>query len=658
MKVSAISSLLFLTAAPFVAAADTTSVSTTTITKTLIRVSSVTATPSSSAASVSATSTPLVSSTQAAASATKTGGAVNVGAGMPAVLVAGSFALIMGVALSRAFVDTRVVSAGSTTRRTFYPNAAPSNYPSDEPKKLYWKDSSALATSLIAMDNEIPLPPPRRIRHRSPARAAGPSPAGSVASSFRRARRLSRFDDRSSQPSSDPALFSSDDIPASGLENYHASMSAGAGRKRRYRGTWWGEQVADPKRKRADFKEKRNVDSGVWMGSDESVAESLLPSEDASTWGEDLLKTVLDPRAPGKSPIPPMLPSTLSKVQPRPMVVQGPVESEEHQYARAVINDCLEKGEDSVDLGNINMRYLPRDLLRPLQHLTKLPSIQEPPISENVYSSLQPFLRLYLSNNSLTTLHASELFELKDLKVLSVRNNKLTRIPEAIRNLTALQVLNVSVNRLDELPWELIELIQKGELKHFTACPNPFASIDESEIAEWHCRPGAAEDEYSTQSSPRFREYDGTPPDEAWAAIHVASGPVTRLDMEGRRIEHNSPSSAHASRAPSLREVALRGICRLPGLEYLTDEELLEFPAMVIPLLSMAREVRLDGARYCSVCHHEFIVPRAEWTEWWDCTPHENGMKMPRPSGDKLRPLPFKRVGCSWACVPAGPCVE
>lgn len=203
------------------------------------------------------------------------------------------------------------------------------------------------------MDNEVPLPPPRRIRHRSPS-CLSPAGSGSVASSFRRSRRLSRFDDRSSQPSSDPALFSSDDIPASGLENYHAPV-AGAGRKRRYRGTWWGEQVADPKRKRADFKEKRHVDSGVWMGSDESIAESSLPSEDASNWGEDLLKTVLDPRAPSKVANAPSLvkPAGLASisVQPRPVILQGPVETEEHKYAKAVINECLEKGDDSVDLG-------------------------------------------------------------------------------------------------------------------------------------------------------------------------------------------------------------------------------------------------------------------------------------------------------------------
>ena len=106
MKFSAIVSLLCIAVAPVMASEDVTSVTTTTITNTLIRVNSVTATPSYSATltSVSATSTPLATSssataTQAAASATKTGGAVALGAGMPAALVAGSFALIMGVAL-------------------------------------------------------------------------------------------------------------------------------------------------------------------------------------------------------------------------------------------------------------------------------------------------------------------------------------------------------------------------------------------------------------------------------------------------------------------------------------------------------------------------------------------------------------------------------
>lgn len=210
--------------------------------------------------------------------------------------------------------------------------------------------SSCPAAQLIPMNSEVPLPPPRRIRHRSPR--AAQSPSGSVASAFRPSRRQSRFDDLSSQPSSDPALFSSDDIPASGLENYNAPV-AGTGRKRRYRGTWWGEQVIDPKRKRADFKEKRHLDSGVWMGSDESGVDSLLSSEDAPTWGEDLLKTAVtcNKNSQGPSSLSNQV-SASKSVLPFP-IVKAPNEPDGHRFARATVHDCLEKGEEAVDLGYV-----------------------------------------------------------------------------------------------------------------------------------------------------------------------------------------------------------------------------------------------------------------------------------------------------------------
>lgn len=320
------------------------------------------------------------------------------------------------------------------------------------------------------------------------------------------------------------------------------------------------------------------------------------------------------------------------------------------------------------------MRVISPGLLRPLQHLTKLPSLHEAPVSENAYFSLQPFLRLYLSNNSLTTLYSSELFDLKDLKVLSLRNNKLTRIPEAIRRLTALQVLNVSMNRLDELPWDLLWLLQQGELKHFTAHPNPFPSINESGPVEWHCQIDKPEDEddhdelegeaevVDAPPAAKFRDYEGSPPEDAWTPVHVATGPVSRLDMEGRPLERSASLNAisapqSAYKAPSLREVSLRAISKLPGIDQLTDLELTEFPPLAIPLITLARQARQEGAQHCSICQREFIVPRAQWTEWWDCTPHENGMKRPRVSGEQLKPLPFKRVGCSWACVPGVQCV-
>ncbi|KAJ5514030.1 Leucine-rich repeat typical subtype [Penicillium fimorum] len=512
------------------------------------------------------------------------------------------------------------------------------------------------------MDSEIPLPPPRRIRHRSPA--ANPSATGAVFSSFQRAQRLSRFDDRSSQPSSDPALFSSDDIPASGLENYHATVS-GAGRKRRYRGTWWGEQVIDPKRKRADFKDKRNVDSGVWMGSDESGAESLLASEDGSAWGEDLRKSVLDPRKSGSTLF---LNETENVPAQTRVAFRSPEESDAHRYAREVVSDCLDKGHESIDLGDFHLRSIPSGLLRPLQHLTKLPSVKEAPVSENVFTSLQPFLHIYLPNNSLSALH-NDLFELSNIKVLSLRNNKLTGIPSTVRRLIALEVLNLSVNQLTYLPWEILKLMQQGELKHLTVRPNPFLPIEEAQIAEWHCKSTNKkevenyEDSLEEDSSPplQFQEQQSSP-NEGWTPIHVATGPITYMNMEGNPMRdstfRNRPNPIPSdlalpiNNAPSLREVALRAVSKLPYLEQTTDEELAEYPALIVPLLQQAREVRAAGGQSCSVCRREYVIPRTEWMEWWDFTPCENGMKMPRCPGEKLRPLPFQRFGCSLSCVP------
>ncbi|KAL5043503.1 hypothetical protein BDW71DRAFT_187823 [Aspergillus fruticulosus] len=533
------------------------------------------------------------------------------------------------------------------------------------------------------MDTEPPLPPPPRIRHRSPT--AKHSQSGSQSGTQARARvnktyrRLSRFDDASSQPSSDPALFSSDDIPASGLENYHAPLSgSGNGngsRKRRYRGTWWGEMVKEKevKRKRADFRDKRLVDSGVWMGSDDSRG-SFLASEDAPPcWGEELLGQNQDlnqeqeqEQDEGMGMGMSMAMSTttgLNRIPARAGFAKKVEESRAHKMARAVVNDCLERGLDSIDISNGDLRVIPTGLLRPLQHLTKLPSIKEAPISEEVYSSLQPFLRLFLSGNSLNTL-PSELFELGNIRVLSLRNNKLAEIPPAIRRLTKLQELNVAVNRLSVLPWELLWLIKKGDLKHLTVRPNPLTEISDpaTKIAQWHLARGSGNEMEHEAGLRGLRavEYGGPAPEEAWAPVHVATGPVRRFNMDGVPIPDTPATTSSASsqsqslsRVPSLREVALLSFSRSTYLDTLPDDELALFPDLALRLFLHARDVRSAGGRSCSVCHRSFVIARTEWIEWWDCSTYENGLKGPRASGEKLRPLPFRRLGCSLGCRPA-----
>lgn len=282
------------------------------------------------------------------------------------------------------------------------------------------------------------------------------------------------------------------------------------------------------------------------------------------------------------------------------------------------------------------------------------------PITDEVFTSLTPSLRLFLSGNSLIQL-TSAIFELNNLNVLSLRNNKLREIPGAIRKLTRLQEINLSVNRLTTLPWEMLWLIRKGDLKQMTVHPNPFMSFNEAapDIEHWHY---SHDPTSATGSNLQLCEYQGPAPEEAWAPIHIATSQVRRFDSEGKLISGNTKAYGHhhdetqnkASRVPSLRELTLLECIKAPYLDQFVEEDASStgYPELVLRLLRQAISARNAGGMSCSVCHRSFVIPRTEWIEWWDCTTYENGLKSPRASGAELRPLPFLRRGCSWGCVP------
>lgn len=96
------------------------------------------------------------------------------------------------------------------------------------------------------------------------------------------------------------------------------------------------------------------MDSGVWMGSDESGADSLLPSEDASMWGEELLKDTGNSAVTEIGTGFAMRDSERWTAQGQPWTQRSGLkkveEPKEHQAARNIVNECLESGQDSVDL--------------------------------------------------------------------------------------------------------------------------------------------------------------------------------------------------------------------------------------------------------------------------------------------------------------------
>lgn len=83
--------------------------------------------------------------------------------------------------------------------------------------------------------------------------------------------------------SSDPPLFSSDDFPASSAEHY-----AQPRRKRQHRRTWFEDEEQGLKRTRVSQGSKprrrkfsRNFDSGIWLGSDESIGTEISGKDEA-----------------------------------------------------------------------------------------------------------------------------------------------------------------------------------------------------------------------------------------------------------------------------------------------------------------------------------------------------------------------------------------
>ncbi|KKZ61542.1 hypothetical protein EMCG_03876 [[Emmonsia] crescens] len=596
------------------------------------------------------------------------------------------------------------------------------------------------------MERDIPLPPPRRgARQRAFSRHLP--------------HRSDYFTFDSTLPSSDPPLFSSDDFQSSTLENYHnsselrnAATRPGSSasraqttttRKRQYRGTWWGEEeaekeryaTAEKKKRRTEFKDKRNLDSGVWLGSDDSI-ESALSDNNINNNDNDNSEVGENNYHGRVAPVPYYAKGGVATAanagrdgeieagEQQAGVLRGPIfarsrkvvdsastikamvrmdESYQHSQARKIIAECLETGLEVIDISNLNMRTIPAGLLRPIAQFTKYPVIAEmdkmpslsPPNCEQFFSSFEPFLCLFMTNNQLKTLPA-EVFELSNLSVLSVRHNELEQIPGSIGNLTKLRELNVAGNQLSYLPFEVLQLLQTKDthMRQLTVHPNPFVMPDSSNVAEWHCNV-ASDGRPFTQNEREERNDEATNPPLALSAgirptlapgvipipILIARGIVQLFDAEGRPADKNSlsspfsasSSSSSSSLSPSLRDFALRAYNRGPQISHLIDPDTFAGPAIILDLLKRAERVRDAGGKKCSGCARSFVITRAQWVEWWDCESY--GWNIPSGCGDEsdddddtllrvlrkmlrngtgrvLKPLPFLREVCCWGCVP------
>lgn len=468
--------------------------------------------------------------------------------------------------------------------------------------------------------------------------------------------------------SSDP-LFSEDPSEAEDQTEYDRPK-----RKRMVKGPWWmhGRRSSQTpvSHARDDF---RNADSGVWLGSDESIDSLLSTARDLNVTDRMILRD-----------------STAAQPLSLP---QG------ERVARQIVGDCVETGHEKVDLSALGLAQLSSDVLKPLHQLIRQShgTLTEPP-SEDEFVALTPSIQLFLARNQLTSLPA-ELFRLENVTVLSLRSNELGEIPHAIARLRNLKELNIAGNHIRCLPWGLMSFLDyEGDENQITVRPNPLVEPTKIEgpsplskltvhtNAEDLSRWGDTR-EYYEGLRRAFSEHG--PLDiraelelrlklgrllriqylqEASRAgkeinlrreelIYLASSKVRYFDVDGTAVRIAGPDDKayratieplddaarpmSSSYSPSLFELALRSIQKHYSLQ--------DFPGGIPPTVRLAFSTAARGVDFgnqtCSTCGRAFIIPRAEWIEYW-----HNGS----PSQTELKQetvLPFMKRVCSWRCA-------
>lgn len=341
----------------------------------------------------------------------------------------------------------------------------------------------------------------------------------------------------------------------------------------------------------------------------------------------------------------------------------------------------------------MRLRLIPNDVLRPLHQLIRLPidvnDAQK--ITPHHYAPLTSEIKLFLAKNELVSL-PSELWNLGNLAVLSLRNNELTEISPSISRLRNLQELNIAGNRLKALPWELLNLLlpTNRKLLRFSPSPNPFMQpLDK--------RPLSVTGRLRAQDSPaecvrnirriRSRFPEAVMQDCTYEAmlvrvyetrlyqiistqaaspstnnstrpIYVASSKITFLDLDGSVLRSPMLPFSRAepteyacltptplpvttvSAAPSLFELCARACARSPFINQLTSLLPEDASPPVTRTLDKAIRSKEIGLQSCSVCRKQYVVPRAQWVEFW-FDGHGSGEQF----------LPFVRRTCSWKCV-------
>ncbi|KAF2259179.1 hypothetical protein CC78DRAFT_586237 [Lojkania enalia] len=462
-----------------------------------------------------------------------------------------------------------------------------------------------------------------------------------------------------SPASSEPPMFSSDGpIGEADVVNYQSPRL-----KRKYRGAWWDGAAAESREQEVKkSKLTRNIDSGVWLLSDESTEEDSMS--------------------------------------------QGTIPSlDDEATVQRIIQDGVEKNRTTYDLQYRSLQDAH------LHHLLMLKRVIKPPLDpgneipgSEYYRSMVPEIFLDLSSNILQRLSPS-LFMVEHLVHLILRQNNIQELPPQINQLHHLRLLDVANNELKFLPPEILLLYRRNSgfqlnisgnpllrrppvtlglrgfidrplrwggpptlqeaIDMFQACESSHRKNNRLDAAFWYVWLIRHLEAIAERDPNRLhRTFDST-----WFedVLLVASTPVAYYECSGKLV----PGSAAIPKDIDSLQFLIKSVgsvkvepfhwweppCR-SGMRSLFDVSLAktlsevsvdevyelcggEVPAQVQFALEKAEEnvaCVYNLLRRCHVCGRDYVEKRAEWLEYW-VVPNEEYLPV------------MKRV-CSWRCVP------
>jgi hypothetical protein len=267
-------------------------------------------------------------------------------------------------------------------------------------------------------------------------------------------RQHTAFTTKSSSP---PPVFSSDDSRESvDVTNYESPRI----HKNKRKGNWWDSRESahtSPEVKKTKF--ARNFDSGIYMLSDATNSSDDLPPPPY------VPSTCLRRTMSGKRAI-----NTRATDEEE---IDVDVEVVSHPTPEQVFNRQIEDGcatdQESYDFVDLNLEDSDITRICDLNTVISHPPVYDIELpTAGQYRSLLPELQINLSKNKLRRLVPS-LFTLKDLTGLYLRQNDIDMLPQQISRLRKLESLDVSLNKLKYLPFDIINLLSPhGKMTRLT----------------------------------------------------------------------------------------------------------------------------------------------------------------------------------------------